>query len=162
MSRVRTSLGIALAAGAVLAGASACGGNSSASTPTTDAKAPAKPTATATPSPTKSKPAGPPMLLDTITPLTGTTVGVAMPVSVVFTKPVASRRGPAVEKHLKITTSVPTTGAWHWFSSTRVDFRPQDYWKPGTKVSDRRRPEGRPDGNGRYGTHSYHALLHHR
>ncbi len=155
MSRVRTSLGIALAAGAVLAGASACGGNSSASTPTTDAKAPAKPTATATPSPTKSKPAGPPMLLNTITPLTRSTVGVAMPISVVFTDPVATSARAGVEKHLRISTSVPTTGAWHWFSSTRVDFRPQDYWKPGTKVSVDADLKDVPDGNGRYGTHSY-------
>jgi lipoprotein-anchoring transpeptidase ErfK/SrfK len=159
MSRVRTSLGIALAAGAVLAGTSACGGNSSASTPTTDAKAPAKTTATASPSPTKAKPLGPPMLLDTITPQTGTTVGVAMPISVVFSNAVATSARADIEKHLKISTSVPTVGAWHWFSSTRVDFRPQSYWKPGTKVSVDADMKNVPNGNGRFGVHSYqHAF----
>ncbi|WP_370673314.1 L,D-transpeptidase [Streptomyces sp. DvalAA-14] len=96
------------------------------------------------------------MLLDTITPLTGATVGVAMPVSVVFSNPVATSARANVENHLKISTSVPTTGAWHWFSSTRVDFRPQTYWKPGTKVSIDANLTNVPNGNGRYGTHSYH------
>ncbi|MFC4035951.1 Ig-like domain-containing protein [Streptomyces polygonati] len=160
MSRVRTSIGIALVAGAVLAGTSACGGHTkSASAPAADGKAPVSTTATTptpSPKPTKPKPKGPPMLLDTITPLSGTTVGVAMPVSVVFSKPVATSARAGVENHLKISTSQPTTGAWHWFSSTRVDFRPQTYWKPGTKVSIDADLTNVTDGNGRYGTHGYH------
>ncbi|MFJ2955297.1 Ig-like domain-containing protein [Streptomyces sp. NPDC087270] len=157
MGRVRTSMGIALVAGAVLAGTSACGGNSSASTPPKDdAKASSSGSAvTPSPKPTTPKPLGPPMLLDTITPQTGTTVGVAMPISVVFTNPVATSARAGVEKAMKISTSVPTTGAWHWFSSTRADFRPQDYWKPGTKVTIDADLKNVPNGNGRYGTHSY-------
>jgi lipoprotein-anchoring transpeptidase ErfK/SrfK len=159
MSRVRTSIGIALLAGAVLAGTSACGGNNKADASTAaDGKGPSSTATTATPSPkpTKPKPKGPAMLLDTITPQNGTTVGVAMPVSVVFSNPVASSARATIEQHLKITTSVPTTGAWHWFSSTRVDFRPQTFWKPGTKVSVDANMTNVPNGNGRYGTHSYH------
>ncbi|BBB01550.1 putative lipoprotein [Actinacidiphila reveromycinica] len=150
-------MGIALVAGAVLAGTSACGGNSSASTPTKDdAKAASSaPAATASPKPTTPKPLGPPMLLDTITPETNTTVGVAMPISVVFSNPVATSARAGIEKAMKISTSVPTTGAWHWFSSTRVDFRPESYWKPGTKVTIDADMTNVPNGNGRYGTHSY-------
>lgn len=157
MSRVRTSVGFALLAGAVLASTTACGGGSpSASVPPADGKAPAKPSATATPSPTKPKPLGPPMLLDTIAPQTGSTVGVAMPVSVVFTDAVATSARAGIEKHLVISTSAPVTGAWHWFSSKRVDFRPEGYWKSGTKVRVDANMTGVTDGNGRYGTHGYH------
>ncbi|GAA3110685.1 hypothetical protein GCM10017687_24030 [Streptomyces echinatus] len=42
------------------------------------------------------------MLLETITPRTGTTVGVAMPISVVFTDPVATKARATVEKHMKV------------------------------------------------------------
>lgn len=161
MRRARTSVGIALLTGAVLVGASACGGKGGSSASATggsdDGKAPAA-TVTATkpaPSPTPSKPKGPPMLLDTIMPQSGTTVGVAMPISVVFSKPVASSARAGVERHLKVTTSVPVTGAWHWFGNRRVDFRPQSYWQPGTKVTVDAQMTDVPDGNGRYGVHGY-------
>ncbi|WP_405583237.1 Ig-like domain-containing protein [Streptomyces sp. NBC_01190] len=161
MSRVRTSIGIALLAGAVLAGTSACGGDKKANSASADdgkvsasAGAPAKPSATPKPTP-KPKPK-PAMLLDTITPATGTTVGVAMPVSVVFSNPVAQSARAGIEQHMKISTSVPVTGAWHWFSSTRVDFRPQTFWKAGTKVTVDANMINVPNGNGRFGVHDYH------
>jgi hypothetical protein len=109
-----------------------------------------------TPSLKPKKAKGPAMLLDTIVPLNGTTVGVAMPVSVVFSNPVAPLARADIEQHMKISASVPTTGAWHWFSSTRVDFRPETYWKQGTKVTVDANLTDVPNGNGRYGTHSYH------
>ncbi|WP_030904565.1 L,D-transpeptidase [Streptomyces sp. NRRL F-5126] len=133
------------------------------------------PTGSATPSPTAStqrsatrsavpastpsatKPASkPPMLLNSITPTAGDTVGVAMPVSIVFTHPVAPSARASVERHLKVSASVPTTGAWHWFGSTRVDWRPKSYWQPGTQVSVDADLAGVGDGHGRAGTHSYH------
>jgi lipoprotein-anchoring transpeptidase ErfK/SrfK len=161
MSRVRTSIGIALVTSAVLVGASACGGkDNNASASSSDGKAPAASSSpakpTPSPKPTKPKPKGPPMLLDTITPATGTTVGVAMPVSVVFTNPVATSARANIEKHLKLSTSVPVMGAWHWFSSTRVDFRPETYWKSGTKVTVDADMTDVTNGNGRYGVHDYH------
>ena len=36
---------------------------------------------------------------------------------------------------MKVTTSAPTVGAWHWFSATEVHWRPKTYWTPGTKVA---------------------------
>ncbi|MFC1418128.1 L,D-transpeptidase [Streptacidiphilus cavernicola] len=95
------------------------------------------------------------MLLDSIAPQSGSTVGVAMPISVVFSKPVAASARAEIEKHLKLTTSVPITGAWHWFSSSRVDFRPKSYWPTGTKVTLDAQLTAVADGNGRYGVHSY-------
>ena len=65
-------------------------------------------------------------------PLGGTTVGVGMPLRVFFDQPVADRA--AVERHLKVTTSNPTDGAWSWLNDKEVHFRPSTYWPPDTKV----------------------------
>ncbi|WP_372509356.1 L,D-transpeptidase [Streptomyces humicola] len=152
MGRIKGNIGIALVACAVVAGASACGGNASASA--TASKSP-NPKASVTAHPSPTGPSGPPMLLDTIVPEDGSTVGVAMPISVVFTDPVAVSARAAIEQRLKVTTSVPVTGAWHWFSSTRVDWRPEKYWPSGTKVTLDADLNGVGDGNGEYGVHSY-------
>lgn len=111
-----------------------------------------------TPGSTPSKkvyPTGPPMLLDSIAPLSDTTVGVAMPLSIVFTDPVKTSARKGIEKHIQLKTSVPVSGAWHWFGSQRVDFRPRTYWRPGTHISMVANFDHVPDGYGRYGTHSY-------
>ncbi|MEU7498081.1 L,D-transpeptidase [Streptomyces griseofuscus] len=153
MGRRKGSIGIALVTGAVLMGASACGGGSGSNTVGGDAKAPGKSAPSASPSPTK--PAGPPMLLDTITPQSGTTVGVAMPISVVFTDPVAAKARATVEKHMKVSTSQPVAGAWHWFGDKRADWRPKTFWPSGTKVKIDADMEGVSNGAGRYGVHDY-------
>jgi lipoprotein-anchoring transpeptidase ErfK/SrfK len=68
-----------------------------------------------------------------VSPLTGMTVGVGMPVRVYFDNPVSDRKTALAR--MKITTSVPTVGGWHWFSDTEVHWRPKTYWKAGTKVA---------------------------
>lgn len=95
------------------------------------------------------------MLLETITPQTGAKVGVAMPISVIFTNPVAQKARAGVEKHMKVTASQPTTGAWHWFGDRRADWRPKEYWASGTKVKVVADMKGVANGNGRYGVRSY-------
>lgn len=66
----------------------------------------------------------------------GSTVGVAMPVSLVFDNPVKNKA--EVEKQLKVTASDNTEGSWGWFKDysgkDRVDWRPKEYWKSGTDV----------------------------
>ncbi|MEW2070897.1 Ig-like domain-containing protein [Streptomyces sp. NPDC007346] len=66
-----------------------------------------------------------------------TTVGIAQPLSVVFDHPVKNKA--AVEKGLKVSTSNDTEGSWGWLQDhsgkDRVDWRPREYWKPGTKVT---------------------------
>lgn len=152
----KRALGMALVAGAVLIGATACGGGGVAGGGGSDGKASSAGSAGGTPkahaSPTR--PAGPPMLLQTITPRGGT-VGVAQPISVIFTNPVAQSARADVEKHLKVTTSEPINGAWHWFSTTRVDFRPENFWPSGTKVAIDAQMTGVKNGNGRVGVHDY-------
>ena len=68
-----------------------------------------------------------------VSPLSGTTVGVGMPIRVYFENPVTDRK--AALARMKVTTSVPTVGAWRWFSATEVHWWPKTYWKPGTKVA---------------------------
>jgi lipoprotein-anchoring transpeptidase ErfK/SrfK len=66
-------------------------------------------------------------------PLDGTTVGVGMPIRVFFEQPVTDKA--AVERHLKVTSSTPTDGAWNWVSDTEVHFRPSDYWPANSTVT---------------------------
>ncbi|MCK2220683.1 Ig-like domain-containing protein [Actinomadura sp. ATCC 31491] len=71
----------------------------------------------------------------TITPNkddTGLTVGVGMPIMIAFDKPITDR--VAIERNLVVRSTKPVEGAWHWFDSTHVDFRPQQYWPAHTKV----------------------------
>ncbi|MFD7335209.1 Ig-like domain-containing protein [Streptomyces violascens] len=67
------------------------------------------------------------------TPEDAATVGVGMEVSFRFDKPVTDRR--AAESAVKITSSSGQQAAGHWFGDRRIDFRPQDYWKPDSKVT---------------------------
>ncbi|WP_269855503.1 L,D-transpeptidase [Streptomyces sp. RPT161] len=163
MGRRKRSAGVALLAGAVLAGTGVFGGNAMAATP--DGKAATKaPVKASAPQAAKDKAGARPaaahssraaMLLDSITPSSGSTVGVAMPISVVFSNPVAPSARANIERHLKVTTSVPVTGAWHWFGDRRVDFRPQKFWPSGTRVTLNANLTGVGDGYGRYGVHGY-------
>ena len=68
-----------------------------------------------------------------IAPLENETVGVGMPIVIYFTAPVTDR--VAVEKRLSIEESIPIEGAWHWYSSTEIHYRPKDYWPAGEQVT---------------------------
>jgi hypothetical protein len=67
------------------------------------------------------------------TPEDGSTVGVGMPVSINFDKAITDRA--AVESAISVTSSSGQRVEGHWFSSTRLDFRPQQYWQAGSHVS---------------------------
>ncbi|MFD7640363.1 Ig-like domain-containing protein [Kitasatospora sp. NPDC059795] len=67
------------------------------------------------------------------TPEDGSTVGVGMPVSLRFSRPVQNRA--AVEQAVAVTADPPQEIAGHWFGDQRLDFRPHAYWPPGTKVT---------------------------
>ncbi|WP_030576582.1 L,D-transpeptidase [Streptomyces anulatus] len=90
----------------------------------------------------------------TYNPDKGTKVGVAMPVSITFNKPIHDKA--AVERKLKVTASPAVEGAWSWMKDRdgkdRIDYRPQKYWKPGTKVTLRMDLAGVNAGGGVYGT----------
>lgn len=67
------------------------------------------------------------------TPEDGSTVGVGMPVSLHFTRPVTDRR--TVERAVRVTADPPVPVRLHWFGDQRLDFRPKYFWRPGTTVS---------------------------
>ncbi|MEU8134042.1 L,D-transpeptidase [Streptodolium elevatio] len=90
-------------------------------------------------------------------PGNGGTFGVAQPVSIVFDYPVADKA--AVERNLKVNTSVPTQGSWGWIKDQsgkdRVDWRPKEYWKPGTRVTLNANLQGVKSGTGTYFARDY-------
>ena len=69
------------------------------------------------------------------TPEGGRTVGVGMEVSLRFSRSIGTAFRAAVQRAVSVTAnpSVPVVG--HWFGGQRLDFRPQQYWKPGTRVT---------------------------
>ncbi|NEC67153.1 Ig-like domain-containing protein [Streptomyces sp. SID9727] len=73
----------------------------------------------------------------TLAPGKNTTVGIAQPLSIVFDNPVKDKA--AVEKALKVSTSNHTEGSWGWLRDysgrDRVDWRPKEYWKSGTRIT---------------------------
>ncbi|HWU33052.1 MAG TPA: L,D-transpeptidase [Marmoricola sp.] len=142
-----------VAAGSLLV---ACGSSGSTPVAGTTPSASASATSTAKPKPKhRNYPTGPAMTLESVVPVTGTTVGVAMPISIVFANPVATSARQQIENHIAVTSSTPMIGAWHWFSSRRVDFRPKTFWKPGTTVSMVAHFNHLADGNGDYGRQDY-------
>jgi len=85
-------------------------------------------------------------------PNNGTTVGVGMPFSIHFTRGITHPED--VEKAITFKTEPAVEVRGHWFGNDRLDFRPKDYWKAGTKVTvhlDLDGVEGRP---GVYGKQS--------
>ncbi|WP_420706307.1 L,D-transpeptidase [Streptomyces sp. NRRL S-475] len=69
----------------------------------------------------------------TFTPEDGSKVGVGMPFSVRFSRGITNPED--VEKAIRITTEPAVDVQGHWFGNDRLDFRPEKYWKPGTKVT---------------------------
>ncbi|MET7490320.1 Ig-like domain-containing protein [Streptomyces sp. NPDC005538] len=79
------------------------------------------------------------------TPDDGSTVGVGMPFSIRFTRGITHPED--VKKAITITTEPAVDVEGHWFGNDRLDFRPENYWKSGTKVTvklDLDGVEGRP------------------
>ncbi|MFC7219037.1 Ig-like domain-containing protein [Streptomyces polyrhachis] len=83
------------------------------------------------------------------TPEDGQTVGVGMPVSINFNRPIQNRE--AVEKGIEVTADPPVDVQGHWFGNQRLDFRPEDYWAAGTKVTLSLRLDGVQAADGVYG-----------
>ena len=71
--------------------------------------------------------------IGTYTPDGGSTVGVGMPVSFTFDKAITNRK--EVQSHITVTSSSGQQVVGHWFGEQRLDFRPEEYWKAGSKVT---------------------------
>ncbi|KUO18718.1 L,D-transpeptidase [Streptomyces dysideae] len=87
--------------------------------------------------------------IGTYTPDDGTTVGVGMPVSFNFDKVISDKK--AVQSHISVTAGSGQEVVGHWFGEQRLDFRPQEYWKAGSKVTMKIDLDGVEGANGVYG-----------
>nr|WP_234468458.1 Ig-like domain-containing protein [Streptomyces sp. MBT62] len=83
------------------------------------------------------------------TPEDGSTVGVGMPFSIRFTRGITHPSD--VKKAISITTSPAVDVEGHWFGNDRLDFRPENYWKSGTKVTVKLNLDGVEGRSGVYG-----------
>ncbi|WP_179023114.1 Ig-like domain-containing protein [Streptomyces sp. IMTB 2501] len=68
-----------------------------------------------------------------LSPEDGSTVGVGMPVTVSFDKAISDKA--AVESKIQVSSSSGQRVVGHWFNGDRLDFRPENYWKPGSTVT---------------------------
>ncbi|MEU3842760.1 Ig-like domain-containing protein [Streptomyces sp. NPDC028635] len=68
-----------------------------------------------------------------LSPQDGSTVGVGMPVTINFDA--AIRDKAAMESKIQIDSSSGQRAVGHWLNDSRLDFRPENYWKPGSTVT---------------------------
>ncbi|KJR03618.1 MULTISPECIES: L,D-transpeptidase [Gordonia] len=68
-----------------------------------------------------------------ISPPDGETVGIAQTIGVRFDEAIPDRK--AAQAAIKITSTPKVEGAFYWISDQEVRWRPEHFWKPGTKVS---------------------------
>jgi lipoprotein-anchoring transpeptidase ErfK/SrfK len=78
-------------------------------------------------------------------------VGVGMPMIVKFGRAIPENMRADVQKRMIVTTTPAQDGIWRWISPTEVHYRPQTFWKAGTKISYKLQTGGLPMGDGWYG-----------
>ncbi|MCF3964839.1 L,D-transpeptidase [Streptomyces fuscigenes] len=83
------------------------------------------------------------------TPEDGSTVGVGMPVSINFDKSITDKKD--VQSHIQVSSTSGQQVVGHWFNSQRLDFRPQNYWQAGSKVTLKLNLDGVQGAKGTYG-----------
>ncbi|WP_328751789.1 Ig-like domain-containing protein [Streptomyces sp. NBC_00285] len=92
------------------------------------------------------------------TPEADSTSGVGMPVSLNFSHAVSDRA--AVQKAITVTAEPAAEIVGHWFSDTRLDFRPETYWAAGTKITLGLRLKDVQGADGVYGMQSKDVTFH--
>ena len=75
--------------------------------------------------------------------------GVGMVVSVHFDEAISNKK--AAEQALIVKTSPAVAGSWYWLDDQNVHWRPQAYYRPGTKVTVTAKVYGVEVGDGLYG-----------
>ena len=74
-----------------------------------------------------------PFRLASVNPWNGSTVGVAKPIVITFTAPIADRA--AAEDSIHISSDPPVAGKFYWMSDSQVRWRPLEFWPEHTTVS---------------------------
>ena len=79
--------------------------------------------------------------------------GNAMPIMIDFPDDfeVPEKHRAEVEKRLFVYSDPPQQGAWHWFTGNHLEYRPEQFWEPGTSISVRAALDGVPLGGDKYG-----------
>jgi lipoprotein-anchoring transpeptidase ErfK/SrfK len=88
-----------------------------------------------------------------VTPMSGETVGVGMPIMVNFDRPVTDRA--AVERALEVRSTRPVEGAWRWIGDQEAVFRTRQYWPAHTTVKLVAHLSGVRAGSGVYGVKDF-------
>ncbi|MFD4511712.1 Ig-like domain-containing protein [Streptomyces sp. NPDC058457] len=96
--------------------------------------------------------------IGTFTPEDGSTVGVGMPVSINFDKQITDKA--AVQKGITVTSSSGQEVVCHWFSTQRMDCRPEDYWKENSTVTLKLALDGVEGASGVYGVQQKTVTFH--
>ncbi|MET7983153.1 Ig-like domain-containing protein [Streptomyces sp. NPDC005281] len=68
-----------------------------------------------------------------LSPENGSTVGVGMPVSFNFDNAIGDKA--AVKSKIQVSSSSGERVVGHWLNDSRLDFRPENYWKPDSTVT---------------------------
>lgn len=84
-----------------------------------------------------------------LSPLDGAEVGVGQTVAFRFGYAVPDRK--KAEKLLSVKTEPKVEGAFYWLNNNEVRWRPEKFWKPGTKVTAKAEIYGQSLGGGIYG-----------
>jgi len=92
-----------------------------------------------------------------VTPDDGQTVGIGQPVVVRFLTDVTEQAALQKVMTVKATTSSGESvkGSWSWVNSQQIDWRPEDFWEPGTTVSLTMNIAGVKAAKGSYGRKDY-------
>jgi lipoprotein-anchoring transpeptidase ErfK/SrfK len=88
-----------------------------------------------------------------VTPMSGETVGVGMPIMVNFDRPVTDKA--AVERALEVRSTGPVEGAWRWLGDQEAIFRTRQYWPAHTTVKLVAHLSGVRAGSGVYGVKDF-------
>jgi lipoprotein-anchoring transpeptidase ErfK/SrfK len=75
----------------------------------------------------------PPFRPPSFNPVNGAIVGVAKPITIDYTVPIADRA--MAEKAIHISSNPPVPGKFYWMNDTQVRWRPIDFWPAGTTVN---------------------------
>lgn len=84
-------------------------------------------------------------------PTDGQTVGVGQPLAFYFSKDAPPPDKKKVEQAIRIRTSPHVDGAFYWYDNREVHWRPQSFWRPGTKITVDADLYGKDLGRGVYG-----------
>ncbi|WP_330332280.1 Ig-like domain-containing protein [Streptomyces sp. NBC_00536] len=78
--------------------------------------------------------------IGSFTPDEGSKVGVGMPVSIDFNKPIKDKK--AVQAAINVSSSSGQEVVGHWFGDQRLDFRPDQYWAANSTVTMKMKLDG--------------------